>query len=895
MEGKKIRVHELAKEIGVEAKKVLIPLLREMGIPNATVMNTLEPADIKKIKKLLEEKRNKEKTGVEVVETQVKEGVIRRRKVVHKVEEEKAPEPEPEKLEEEPSKKKKVLKKKPAKLAKTEETEKVEKVSEAEPAPAPAEPAPAEVKAPVVEEPSPEAKKPSGIGILKEAKEVVYKKPKIKARWTKPTIRRTARATGEIPTMEASAAEEKLAGHPGKPAEKEKPKDKKKKGGKVKPELETFTDKSDKSKKPKEAVKRKLRRKIAFKMERGALEEGLEIAGVERIYTPQKKKPTAKKRPAQKPQITVPKQGKRVIHMAESIEVRELARRMGLKSGLVMEKLAGLELQAGEGDFLNFEEAALVCREFGFEVVQELFDEAKIIQFPKSPLEEGLEPRPPVVTVMGHVDHGKTTLLDYIRKTKVADKEPGQITQSIGASVVETPSGKITFIDTPGHAAFTQMRARGSQITDIVVLVVAADDGVMPQTLEAINHAQAAKVPIVVAINKMDLPGVNPDRIKSRLAELGLTPEEWGGQTLMVPCSARTGLGVDDLLEHILLQAEILNLHANPKLPARGFVIESKLEKGRGTVASIVVREGTLRLKDPVVCGSYSGKVRALFDHLGRQLQEAGPSMPVEVIGIDGVPDAGEEMIVVKDERDAREVAGHRAEKKRADGLTGSSETSLDDLLKKMEQGIKAELNVIIKADTQGGVEAVRDSILKMSTDKVEIRILHVGSGAITENDVLLAEASKAVIIGFAVRPETKASRMAEEKGIRIYTHRIIYELLDEIDSILKGMVEPVKKEKVLGRAEVRQVFQVSKVGAIAGSFVQEGVVNRTAQVRLLRDNTVVYEGKISSLKRFKDDAREVAAGYECGIGIENFNDLKPGDVLEFFVMEIAGAGNERK
>jgi len=890
MEGKKIRVHELAKEIGVDAKKVLIPLLREMGIPNATVMNTLEPSDIKKIRKLLEEKRTKEKSGVEVVETQVKEGVIRRRKVVHKVEEqEKAPEPEPKKAEETPAKKKKVLKKKPAGPAKAEEKEKTgTEHAEAEAKPAQPEPEPAEA-------PAPELKKPSGIGILKEAKEVVYKKPKVKARWTKPSIRRTARATGEIPTPEAAAAEEKMAGHPGKPAEKEKPKDKKKKGGKLKPEMESFADKLDKSKKPKEAVKRKLRRKIAFKMERGALEEGLELAGVERIYTPQKKKPTAKKRPAQKPQITVPKQGKRVIRMGENIGVRELAHRMGQKSGLVMEKLAALNIQAGEDDFLSYEETALACHDFGFEVVQELFDEAKIIQFPKVPEEEGLEPRPPVVTVMGHVDHGKTTLLDYIRKTKVADKEPGQITQSIGASVVETPTGKITFIDTPGHAAFTQMRARGSQITDIVVLVVAADDGVMPQTLEAINHAQAAKVPIVVAINKIDLPGVNPDRIKSRLAELGLNPEEWGGQALMVACSARTGQGVDDLLEHILLQAEILNLRANPKAPARGFVIESKLEKGRGTVVSIIIREGTLKLKDPVVCGTYSGKVRALFDHLGRQMNEAGPSMPAEVIGIDGVPDAGEELIVVKDERDAREVAGHRAEKKRSDGLFGSAETSLDDLLKKMEQGVKAELNIIIKADTQGGVEAVRDSILKMSTDQVEIKVLHFGSGAITENDVLLAEASKAVIIGFAVRPESKASRMAEDKGIRIYTHRIIYELLDQIDSILKGMVEPVKKEKVLGRAEIRQVFQVSKVGAIAGSFVQEGVVNRTAQARVLRDNAVVYEGRISSLKRFKDDAREVAAGYECGIGIENFNDIKPGDVLEFFVMETVGAGDERK
>ena len=668
----------------------------------------------------------------------------------------------------------------------------------------------------------------------------------------------------------AAAAEE---------AAREKPKDKKKKGGaKLKPELEVFTDKLAKGKKLKEAGKRKLRRKIAFKMERGTLEEGLEMAGLDRIYTPQKKKPAQKKRAPQKTQIIAPKPEKRIVHMGESIEVAELAHRMGLKSGLVIEKLAGLSIQAGEDQFLNHDEAVLAAHEFGYEVVQEVFDEHKIIQFPVKPAPDtDLLPRPPVVTVMGHVDHGKTSLLDYIRKTKVADKEPGAITQSIGASVVETKSGKITFVDTPGHAAFTQMRSRGAQITDIVVLVVAADDGVMPQTIEAINHAKAAKVPIVVAINKIDLPGVNMDRIKSKLAELGLNPEEWGGETLMIPCSAKTGQGVDELLESILLQAEMLNLRANPKVPARGFVIESKLEKGRGSVASVVLREGTLKLKDAIVCGIFAGRVRALFDHLGRQMSEAGPGVPVEVIGLEGVPDAGEELLVLDDERAAREVAEHRADKKRSQSMTGPVEASLDDLLKKMEQGVKAELNVIVKGDTLGAVEAVRDSILKMSTAQVEIKVLHIGSGAITENDVLLAEASKAVIIGFGVRPESKAAKMAEEKGIRIYFHRIIYELLDQIALILKGMVEPVKKEKVIGHAEVRQVFNVSRVGTIAGSFVADGVANRTAQVRVLRDNAVVHEGKVSSLKRFKDDAREVAAGYECGIGIEELQRCQAG------------------
>ena len=883
-----MRVHELAKELGMEAKK-LLPALREMGLSNPTVMNNLEPAEVKKLKKFLEEKKEKEQANIEVVETQVKEGVIRRRKVVHKAEETaKAAEPEPEKAEE-PETKEKVVKKKAGKPKKGEEPEAAKPA--AKPGIAVAAKGEAEAAAAGAAKEAPaESKKPSGMGILKEVKEVAHRKPKVRIRWVKPSIRRTARATGEIPSQESMVEEEKRAAQSRELAQ-EKPKDKKKKGLKPKVEVETFADRLAKGKKLKEAgLKRKLRRRIAFKMERGTVEEGLEMAGIDRIYTPQKKKPVQKKRAPQKTQVIAAKPEKRVIRMGENIEVSELARRMALKAGLVLEKLGALGVQAGPESLLNHDESALVAREFGWEVVQEIFDEHKVIQFPpKAAAAEELKGRPPVVTVMGHVDHGKTSLLDYIRKTHIADKEPGAITQSIGASVVDTASGKITFIDTPGHAAFTQMRVRGSKVTDIVVLVVAADDGVMPQTIEAINHAQAAKVPIVVAMNKIDLPGTNPDRIKSKLAELGLNPEEWGGETLVIPCSARTGEGVDSLLENILLQAEMLNLKANPKLPARGFVIESKLEKGRGAVASVVIKEGTLKPRDAIVCGIYGGRVRAMFDHLGRQLNEAGPGVPVEVIGLEGVPDAGEDFIVVEDERKAREVAEHRAEKKRAESLAGPVEATLDDLLKKMEQGIKAELNVIVKADTLGAVEAVRDSMLKMSTPQVEIKVLHAGSGAITENDVLLAEASKAVIIGFGVRPEPKAGKLAEEKVIKMYFHRVIYELLDQVAAILKGMVEPVKKEKVLGRAEVKQVFQVSKVGAIAGSFVSDGVVNRTAQVRVLRDSAVVHEGKVSSLKRFKDDAREVAAGYECGIGIENFNDLKPGDVLEFFVLEETG------
>ncbi len=889
MEGRKVRVYELAKELNIDAKE-LLPILREMGASNPTVMISLDPADARKLKKNFEDRKEKSSIKMEVVETQIKEGVIRRRKVAQKIEEPPAPpeispaEKEAEEREKsEAEKKKKVLKKKTAPVKKGKENEPAAKETAAE---AKAETKPAEPVAPATEEPIPE-KKPTGIEILKAPEKVAPKKPKIRLRWIKPTIRKTARADDEIPSKESMAKEQqKSDAEKAQRVEREKKKDKKKKGVKPKSEIEEFVGNAPKGKKIKEPIKRKLRRKIAFKMERGAVEEGMGRVNTDRVYIPQKKKISAKKRLAQKSPITIFRAKKRIVRMGESISVEELSKRMGVKSKLVYNKLNELGIQFEPDTPLAHDQAEMVAREFENEVVQEMFDEATIIKLSAKPAEDGLEPRPPVVTVMGHVDHGKTTLLDYIRKTKVAEKEPGQITQSIGASLVEGPSGKITFIDTPGHAAFTKMRARGAEVTDIVVLVVAADDGVMPQTLEAINHAKAAKVPIVVAINKMDLPDAKPDQIKSRLAEQGLNPEEWGGETLMAACSAKTGKGVDELLEAISLQAEMLDLRGNPKIPARGFVIESKLERGRGTVASIVIKDGTLKRHDAIVCGTYSGRVRALFDHLGRQMESAGPSLPVEVIGLDGVPDAGEKLIVVEDDKSAKIVAEHRAEKRRTDNLTGSVEATMEDLLRKMEQGQKAEINLIIKADTQGALEAVRDAVLKMSTEQVEIKVLHSGPGAITENDVILAETTKSVIIGFGVRPESKAGRIAEEKGVRVSTHRIIYELLDELDLLRKGMTAATKTEKAVGRAEVRQVFNITKVGTIAGCLVQEGVAQRSAQVRVLRDNAVVYEGRIASLKRFKDDAKEVAKGMECGIGIENFNDLKPGDVLEFFIIQ---------
>jgi len=869
MGGNKVRVHELAKELGIEYKD-LVPYLKEIGFANPNPMHTLDGKQVQELKQVIEEKRQEAKE--EEVEKQIKEGVVLKKKARKKVEEKKEeviPEEKPKPL------KKKRVKPKPKEEEKLPETrlrkkKKTEEVKEPAPEPTPS-----------AEEISPpeEARKPSGMEILKEAEKVVPKKPKPKLRWIKPVIRRTARAVEEFPfTEQVSKEAEGLA----EPEKKEKKKEKKKKGGR--PEVRVV-EKLKEDKKLKEGPKRKLRRKIAFKLERGMMEEGAELVDTERMYLPQRKT-SAKKRPGQKPVITIPKPEKRIIKMGEEIEVSDLARRMGVKLALVLNKLRELGHPAEADDSLDYETTALVAPEFGYEVQQEVFDEAKIIEFPRKKEEKNLVPRPPVVTVMGHVDHGKTTLLDYIRKTRVAEKEPGQITQSIGASVVEGPSGTIVFIDTPGHSAFTQMRARGAQVTDIVVLVVAADDGVMPQTIEAINHAKAAGVPIVVAINKIDLADANPERVKTRLAELGLVPEEWGGETLMVACSARTGEGIDELLEAITLQSELLDLKADPTLPAQGYVIESRLEKGRGVVVSVIIKEGTLRRQDAIVCGIYAGRVRALFDHLGRQIKEAGPSMPVEVIGLEGVPEAGEELIVVEDEKTAKLVAKHRQEKKREESLSAPVQASLEDLLQKMEEGEKIEFNLIIKADTHGAVEAVRDSVEKLATDKIEIKVLHTGVGAITENDVLLAEASKAVIIGFGVRPDSKANKLAEQKGIQIRTHRIIYELLDELEAMLKGALEPEKKEKILGRAEVRQTFNVPRVGVVAGCYVQEGQITRNSLVRVLRDGAVVYEGRIGSLKRFKDDVREVSAGYECGVGIENFNDIKPGDILELYTIE---------
>jgi len=566
------------------------------------------------------------------------------------------------------------------------------------------------------------------------------------------------------------------------------------------------------------------------------------------------------------------------VHLEGSLTVGELAQRLGVAAAEVVRRLLEVGVLAGVNQQIPLETAKAVAEAMGARVVTGA---------PKAPApgprlrvsQEG-EPRPPVVTVLGHVDHGKTTLLDTIRHTNVAAGEFGGITQHIGAYQVERGGRRITFIDTPGHEAFTALRARGAQVTDIAVLVVAADDGVMPQTVEAINHAKAAQVPIVVAINKVDLPQANPERVKQQLAELGLVPEEWGGDVVMVPVSARTGQGIEDLLEMLLLVAELHDLRADPHKPARGTVLEARLDRGRGPVATVLVQEGTLRVGDAVVVGEVYGKVRAMTDDRGQRLTEAGPSTPVEVVGLSDVPTAGDLLEVVPDERRAKAIAEERRERRRAAELTQARKGSLEELVE------VRELRLVVKADVHGSLEAITGALQRLQTEEVKVNVLHAAVGAVTESDVMLAAASRAVVLGFNVRPDPAARKLAEQEGVDVRLYRIIYEALDDVQALLKGLAAPKLTEVVLGRAEVRRIFHISRVGTVAGCYVVEGRIPRSAQVRLVRDGAVVYDGRLASLRRFKDDVREVAAGFECGMVLENFQDIKEGDVIEAYAVQ---------
>jgi translation initiation factor IF-2 len=588
----------------------------------------------------------------------------------------------------------------------------------------------------------------------------------------------------------------------------------------------------------------------------------------------------------QKTQITTAKAIKRRVKVDETIVLSELAKRMGIKANEMIMKLMGMGVMATVNQTIDFETAVLVAGEFSYEVEKASFEEEVILKKTETDDPEKLVTRPPVVTIMGHVDHGKTSLLDVIRQTRVTEGEAGGITQHIGAYHVETEKGVIAFLDTPGHEAFSAMRSRGAKVTDIVVLVVAADDGVMPQTVEAINHSKASRVPIIVAINKMDKPDADPDRVQRELSEHGLVPEAWGGDAIFVKVSAKKNTGINELLEMILLQAEILELKANPDKLASGHVVEAKLDSGRGPVATVLVQDGTLRAGDSVVCGMHYGKIRVLQDDLGRTVELAGPSMPVEIVGLSGVPMAGDELVALADEKDARQVSQHRMQKQRSKELAKTNRLSLEGLFEKMQKGEVKDLNLIIKADVDGSIEALRDSLVKLSNEEVSINVVHAATGTITESDISLAAVSNAIIIGFNVRPNAKVQELAAEENVDMRFHNVIYNVIKEVKDSIVGMMESTFEERLLGRADVRQTFHVPKIGTIAGCYVTDGKIQRGQLMRLLRDGIITYEGKNSSLRRFKDDVKEVQSGYECGIGIENFNDIKVGDVIESYYLE---------
>lgn len=576
-----------------------------------------------------------------------------------------------------------------------------------------------------------------------------------------------------------------------------------------------------------------------------------------------------------------------IVEYEEGITVDELSQKIGQTPANVIKVLFMLGTMVTINSSLNDEQVELICMEYGLEckkvvpVSEVNFEDLEVVDDPKD-----LVPRPPVITIMGHVDHGKTTLLDHIRKSRVAEGEFGGITQHIGAYQVSVKGKKITFLDTPGHEAFTAMRARGAMITDIVIIVVAADDGVMPQTREAVDHALAANVPIIVAINKIDKPGADPQRIMTEVSELGLMPEEWGGDVPYVNISAKKGIGIDELLETVTVVAELAELKANPKRMAYGSVIEGRLDKGRGPVATLLIQNGTLRSGNPIVVGATYGRVRQLVDDRGREIKSAGPATPVEITGLNDVPEAGDKFMVFETEREARHVGEERAQKKIEEERNSTSAMSLDDLFSQMKSGEVVDLNIIVKADVNGTAEAVKSSLEKIDVEGARVNVIRSTVGAISESDILLASASKAIIYGFNVRPDANVRRKADEEGVEIRLHQVIYKMVEEIEAAMKGMLAPEMEEVVTGQAEIRHIYKVSKIGNIAGCYVTDGSIKRDCGIRLIREGIIVYEGKLASLKRFKDDAKEVNQGYECGLTIENYNDIKEGDIVEGYVMQ---------
>lgn len=854
----KVKLLDLAKEVGMEDDKLLLKLKR-MGV------KVKKPTEPEKKASPLEEKIIERDGEKEVVEKRIKPTVIRRRTRTLEgkphVEEPLPPPPPPvEPIVTEVAIGKRV-KKKPPKVEEGEKRAveevkevkkerktkgKLEKKKTTETAPAPPLEHPREPEPPIIEPLSgrEEEKVPSPLPVMGKEPPSPIPSPKVKE-VEKPKV----------------VEELKL------------------------PEIK-ITDKEEVVGKRKGFIKKRRLIEERLIIEKASEHEVFPEKEVElppRPYRPMKKKVVLKA--PKKTEVTLPKPIKRIIRIAEVITVSDLAKRMGVKGGEVIKRLMDLGVFVNLNQVIDADVASLVASEFGYEVEKVSLEREDLLER-KEDLPEQLEPRPPVVTIMGHVDHGKTMLLDAIRNTNVIGEEAGGITQHIGAYDVGLENGHVVFIDTPGHEAFTALRARGAKVTDIVVLVVAADDGVMPQTREAIDHARAANVPIIVAINKIDKPNANPEKVKKDLSEYGLVPEKWGGNTLYAEVSAKQKIGIKELLDLILLQAEVLELKANPNKLARGTIIESRLDKGRGPVATVLIQEGTLRTGDVFIAGSHYGRVRAMLNDRGQKMEAAKPSTPVEVVGFNDIPEAGDPLIVVPEERIAKQITLYRHEKIREKELSRLSKVSLQELYEKIKKGEVKELNVIIKADVQGSIEAVKESLKKLSTDSIKVNILHGGIGGITETDVNLASASNAIIIGFNVRPSPKAQSLAEQEHVDVRTYSVIYEAIDDIKKALEGLLEPTYKEHILGRAQVIQLFNISKVGTVAGSLVLDGKVVKGSPARLLRDNVVIYNGRISSLKRFKDDVKDCSHGLECGIGIENFNDIKLGDIIESYEIE---------
>ena len=837
----KVRVYELAKELNMNSGE-LVEKLKAAGLPINNYMSALDRDDVARAKDYLSGA-----TSEVFEEKRIKSTIIRRRKkIIPKV---------PEQIKEEEPVIEEEVKPSPAETVSVPE----EKVSE------------------VLEEKGKEEKE--------EAKELEVK-PAVdqQVRKVEPKIEKKKRPKPKtIPAKIIKLAEVQ----PPEP-EIQEPVTKmpsvdivlpSEKVGRKEKEIK----KSRKEEKEEPTPKREYRRRRREVFERKDLYGDVERGFVGKAKLKTKAKLDKKK--FRQTEITVPKAIKRKVKVPNVISVAELAKRMGVKAAELIKKLMEIDIKVTLNQTVDFDSASLVAGEFGYELELSSSEEEDILT-EEEDRPEDLSARPPVITIMGHVDHGKTSLLDYIRKSRIIDKEAGGITQHIGAYYVDTPHGDIVFLDTPGHEAFTAMRARGAQVTDLIVLVVAADDGVKEQTTEAIDHAKAANIPIIAAVNKMDKPSADAEKVRRELSKYALLAEEWGGDTIFSYVSAKTGEGLEELLESILLQSEILELKANYKKKARGTIVEARLDKNRGPIATVLIRNGTLKQGDFFLCGESYGRVRAMLNDRGQKIKSASPSMPVEIYGISGVPMAGDDFVVVADEKKAKFISEHRRIDARLETAANQGSLSLDSLFDRIKEGKVKELNIIVKADVQGSLEALVDSLTKLSTEEVKLKVIHGATGAATESDVMLASASEAIIICFNVRATPTVSSLAEEERVDIRFYDVIYKVIEDIKSAMVGLLDPVYTENTIGRVDVKEIFHVSKLGTIAGCHVTDGKIERNAKVRLLRDEVVMFDGQISSLRRFKDDVKDVSSGFECGVGIENYNDIKPGDVLEVYVVE---------